>query len=240
MIASETLENFISKFWGYGNFQAPIWLVGMEEACGENDVPKRISAWQRRGERRLEDAADYHTEIGHPEHFQNGAKLQRTWSKLIRTYLAAYGANTNTGNTRKFQIGSLGRSDQSINRTCLIELMPLPSPSTKKWLIKQYTDLTYLQCRQDYFNRVAPERVDGLRKLISEFRPKAVVFYGLGYRTQWEEISGRLSKHPQHHRMLHGSVGGTTFVAMPHPVSHGVTNADYIAVGQLLRDSINA
>ncbi|EDQ04492.1 hypothetical protein OIHEL45_16224 [Sulfitobacter indolifex HEL-45] len=55
MIAPEALESFISKFWGYGTFEAPIWLVGMEEACGENDVPKRISAWQRRGERPLED-----------------------------------------------------------------------------------------------------------------------------------------------------------------------------------------
>lgn len=240
MIDPKTLEDFILKFWGYGTFEAPIWLIGMEEACGKKDLPKRISAWQRRGERPLEDAADYHAEIGHPEYFQNGAKLQRTWSKLIKTYLAAYKVETTIGNTRKFQIESLGRSDQSVNRTCLIELMPLPSPSTKKWLIKDYTALTYLQRRKDYFNQVAPKRVLGLRKLISEFNPKAVIFYGSGYRPQWEKISGQLSKHPQHHQMLHGSVDGTLFMAMPHPVSHGVTNADYIAVGQMLSDRVSA
>ena len=211
----------------------------MEESCGKKDVPKRISTWRRRGEKPLEDAARYHTEIGHPELFEHGANLQRTWSKLIKTYLAAYEAGTDTGTTRKFQIQSLGRNDRPINKTCLIELMPLPSPSTRKWLIKEHTDLTYLQRRKDYFNRVSPNRVQGLRRLISEFRPKAVVFYGLGYRAQWEEISGQLSKHPQHHRMLHRSDAGTTFVAMPHPVSHGVTNADYIEVGQILRDSIS-
>lgn len=235
LIASDVLENFMAKFWGYGTFEAPIWMVGMEESCGKTDVPKRVVAWHQRGQKALEDAADYHREIGVTKLFLSGAPLQRTWSKLIKTYLAAHGWETYSAETRRFQTEILGRSDPAAIKTCLLELMPLPSPSTKKWLIKDHTNIPYLQTRAEYFSRVAPDRVRGLKNLISEFKPKVVLFYGVGYRAKWEEIAGLLSPHPQLDRLLHGTNEGTTFVALPHPVSHGVTNADFITTGKLLR-----
>ncbi|WP_243254245.1 uracil-DNA glycosylase family protein [Sulfitobacter indolifex] len=237
-VSDHHLERFMSEFWGYGVFSAPIWMVGMEEACGERDFVKRISTWQLRGEQPLEDLATYHDDLGYPEHFLPGARLQRTWSKLIRAYLAANGCQTDVDNARQFQISSIGRSDQPAVQTCLIELMPLPSPSTKKWLVKNHTDLGYLQRRKDYFKRVAPRRVERLKELINKHQPKAVVFYGLGYRAQWEQVAGKMSSHPKNPRTLYTRSEGTMFFAMPHPVSHGVTNHSYIKLGDTLRDNI--
>ncbi|HKL55527.1 MAG TPA: hypothetical protein VJ893_05375 [Roseovarius sp.] len=237
-VDSGILSRFIDLFWGYGSFEAPIWMVGMEESCGEEDFPKRINAWHTRGERQLDDAKEYHEEIEAPKHFKEGANLQRTWLKLIKTYLAAYGHRTDTGDTRRFQIKSLGRVEAVLLPTCFIELMPLPSPSTGDWWVSDYTDLDYLQTRKAYMAKVADERAKKLRKLVAEHRPVAVLFYGSTLRKHWERVSGTLERHPAHDKLFHKESDGTQFLMMPHPVYPGVTNADYIKVGELLRNRI--
>jgi hypothetical protein len=185
----------------------------------------------------LEDVAEYHNDIGCPELFGQNAKLQRTWSKLIKAYLAASGGAMGHDETRRFQIATLGRSDPSLNQTCLIELMPLPSPSTKKWLIKNHTEIETLQSRKAYSESVAPQRIRALKDRIDEFRPKAVVFYGSSYLRHWEAISGKPFEVLNDSNMRRCSSGGTEFFAMPHPVAHGVTNADFIAIGEILREN---
>lgn len=237
-VESGILSRFIDLFWGYGSFEAPIWMVGMEESCGEKDFPKRINAWHARGERQLDDAAGYHQAIGAPEHFEERARVQRTWSKLIKTYLAAYGHRTNTSDTRRFQIMSLGRIEPVLVPTCFIELMPLPSPSTGDWWVKDHSDLDYLQSRKAYMAEVADKRAQKLKALVAEHRPAAVLFYGSTLRKHWERVSGPLVRHPAHQKLFHSQTGGTQFLMMPHPVAHGVKNADYIKVGELLRDRI--
>lgn len=237
-VDSGILSRLIEHYWGYGSFEAPIWMVGMEESCGEEDFPKRINAWHTRGERQLDDAAGYHEEIGAPEHFGERANLQRTWSKLIKTYLAAYGHRTDTSETRRFQIVSLGRVEPVLLPTCFIELMPLPSPSTGKWWVKDHTDLDYLRTRKAYMAKVADERAKKLKALVAEHRPVAVLFYGSTLRNHWERVSGTLECHPAHDRLFHKERDGTQFLMMPHPVARGVKNADYIKVGELLRDMI--
>lgn len=237
-VESGILERFIANYWGYGRFEAPLWIVGMEESCGKGDFAKRINTWHRRGENQLDDAAGYHEEIRAEKLFKAGARLQRTWSKLIKIYLAAYGHETNVGKTRQFQIETLGRRTPTVIPTCFIELMPLPSPSTKDWWVKDFTNLAYLQERGAYMKEVEPERTKKLKALVAKYRPKAVVFYGATYQRYWQGISGTLERHPQHEKMHHAKVDGTTFVMMPHPVSHGVRNADFIEAGKLLRDQI--
>lgn len=239
-IDSAILERFVSSFWGYGSFEAPFWIVGMEEACGDNELPLRIETWHRRGESPLEDAAQYHNDIGSPDLFKPNAKLQRTWLKLIKAYLAAHGLSTENAEARKFQIEKLGRRAQSEKQTCFIELMPLPSPSTTKWPIKKHTDIEHLQSRDAYMKMIMPKRIQSLQNIIDDFQPKAILFYGLSYINHWEAISRRSSGLEEKDKPRHWRVNNTEFFAMPHPVARGVTNDEFIAVGNMVRQCILA
>lgn len=79
-----------------------------------------------------EDVAKYHEAIGVTNLFSKGARLQNTCQQLIRILLAATGQKFNIDDVRNYQINELGRSDKN---TCLLELLPLPSPSSQDWII---------------------------------------------------------------------------------------------------------
>ncbi|WP_414530923.1 hypothetical protein [Nodularia chucula] len=126
----ELLEKLIETFYGYGNFQGKYWFIGMEEAGGVNfkDIDKRINIWGKRGQQEIEDVAEYNEALGYGASFKPGAKLDvPVWRALIRIALSAAGnQNIDIEDVRKYQINELGRKDKE---TCLLELLPLPSPS---------------------------------------------------------------------------------------------------------------
>ena len=99
------LETFIHNFYGYGNYQANYWFIGMEEGGGNSieEINRRLNSWNNRGKFELEDVAEYHFAIGIPEHFRDPAKLQPTWNKLIRTLLSAQGQPGSTDDVREYQ-----------------------------------------------------------------------------------------------------------------------------------------
>lgn len=53
----ELLLAYMDGFYGYGNYQAPYWFVGMEEGGGDSsaDVSSRLKIWNERGRQELED-----------------------------------------------------------------------------------------------------------------------------------------------------------------------------------------
>ncbi len=119
----ELLEKIVNTFYGYGNYQANYWFIGMEEAGGDfKDINNRINIWSNRGKQELEDLAEYHIAIGYGEMFQLGAAIQPTWNKLIRTVLSTKGTESiNKEDVRKYQINLLGRKNQE---TCLLAYIP--------------------------------------------------------------------------------------------------------------------
>lgn len=62
MFKDEILEAFISGFYGYGNYGARLWFIGMEEGGGgsREQIARRLDAWDKRGRNELEDVVDYH------------------------------------------------------------------------------------------------------------------------------------------------------------------------------------
>ncbi len=80
------VEEFAEHFYGYGNFSAPIWYIGVEEGGGETaaELSRRFSIWAERGKHELEDLIDYHRGI---EVFDWQSKVQDTWRPLIRIQL---------------------------------------------------------------------------------------------------------------------------------------------------------
>ena len=235
MLDDELLNAFVNCFYGYGDFHAPYWFVGMEEGGGETpeDIASRLQTWHFRGQRELEDVAEYHAAIGINKYFDTRGVLQTTWNKLIRVLLTAEGTEPSTELVREYQKYKLGRPG---GKSCLTELLPLPSPGVDRWLhYAQLSRLPFLATRQAYTEHIQPKRVARLRHKIAEHKPRAVVFYGMQYLPSWETIAGISLNVMSTPGVRSGVVDGTTFLAIRHPAATGVTNAYYHAIGAMIR-----
>jgi hypothetical protein len=233
MLTPPLLTAFLHTFYGYGNWKAYYWFVGMEEGGGNDleQVKQRLDAWDQRGRRDLEDLHNYHAAINIPLHSGEKPKLQSTWSRLVRTVLAAKGQNIDTDAVRRYQGEHLGTAD---GETALLELLPLPSPSTSHWLYGT-TGIEMLRDRQTYRTAMLPERTKYLRERIAQFRPMAVIFYGAAYRDIWRMISGVDEfAQDEEQRFEFAKKGGTLMILAKHPVARGKRNADFEAIGRLI------
>lgn len=233
LIDDELLANFIQTFYGYGNYSSDIWFIGMEEAGGRTfqDIQDRIDLWERRGRLELEDLAEYHAELGLQKYFRYPVKLQPTWAGLIRVILAMHGIPTSDRQTKAYQSKHLGRSGED---TCLLELLPLPSPNIKKWLFSEYSSSPMLTDRQTYMQEIAPGRIQHIRSRIAEHRPEIVIFYGMAYLPWWKDVAGMDFEVIQ--QGLHmAREEHTIYIVIRHPAAPR-TNREYlIVVGQALR-----
>jgi len=229
----ELLGKFIETFYGYGNFQGKYWFIGMEEGGGKDfkDVEKRIDIWSQREQKEIDDLAEYHIDIMGAW----GKQLQGTWKKLIRIVLSAKGEeNINVEDVRKYQFEELGRIGKE---TCLLELLPLPSPSLAHWIYKDHSLLTYLFDRVQYEKHCLENRINKISEKIKEHQPKAVVFYGTGYEYFWRKITKQITDI----EFLATSEGfltcrnsQTVFVISQHPVAFGATNEYFHNIGKLI------
>ena len=225
------LSDFARSFYGYGDYEAPYWFVGMEEGGGSSyaEVERRLRAWQDRGRSELEDLPTYSEVVGAGRFFEEGAPLQPTWRGLIRILQAAEGAAPTPDSVREYQRDRLGRRG---GQTALLELFPLPSPGTKPWLYARHSALPHLADRERYRDHFADERVARIRRRIDEHRPRGVVLYGTSYLPYWRRIAGGSLQHVD--GLLVGTAGGTAFVLTQHPAARGVTNAYFDNAGRTL------
>ncbi|GAX36246.1 hypothetical protein [Nodularia sp. NIES-3585] len=233
----ELLEKFIETFYGYGNFQGKYWFIGMEESGTDfTDIENRINIWSERGHEEIEDVAEYHIALGYGESFKQGAKLlQPTWNKLIRIVLSAKGnENINTEDVRKYQINELGRIGKE---TCLLELLPLPSPSLDHWIYREHSRLSYLTDRNLYEKHCLENRINTISEKIKKHQPQAVVFYGTGYEYSWRKITKTITDvefFPTSEGFLTCRNSQTVFVISKHPVAMGLKNEYFHNIGKLI------
>lgn len=234
------LSDFASGFYGYGDYGAPYWFVGMEEGGGDafENVAGRLEAWDDQGRPELADLRAFCYAIGETKWYGPRAQLQATWSRQIRVLLAAEGRSVTTEAVRRYQVGSYGRAG---DESAVVELLPLPSPSAKHWHYAERSALPELRSRERYFDHYAPRRAEHLRGRIAEHRPRAVVFASTDarYLRWWDAIAGtRLADRAvEGQRVRVGRGGATTFVVMPHPTAWGLTNEFFEGVGRLVREA---
>jgi hypothetical protein len=231
----ELLSQFIQSFYGYGSYSGQFWFVGMEEGGGNcfSEINTRLNAWANRGKNELEDLAQYHTDIGVKDWFIPKPKLQPTWNKLIRIVLSSNGQVPEAELVRNYQKTLLGRKSGD---TCLLELLPLPSPSLQHWLYAQHSQLSYLISRQTYREECIAVRIEHLKSRINQYKPSAVIFYGLGYQEHWKKIAG-VALNQSSNKILTGRRGSTLFAAIKHPAAQGTTSEYFHQVGKLIASS---
>ncbi|UKO95817.1 hypothetical protein [Nostoc sp. UHCC 0870] len=187
------LEKRIETFYGYGNYLGKYWFIGMEEAGGDfEDVKHRINIWAERKEKELDDLAEYHIAMGCAAGFEEGAKLSvPVWRAIMRMVLSAKGQeNITVEDIRKYQISELGRKDKE---TCLLELLPLPSPSRKHWIYGKHCNLPFLANRKNYEDYCIDMRINHISQKIKEQKPELVVFYGREFDDFWKEITNNIN-----------------------------------------------
>jgi hypothetical protein len=230
----EILEKRIETFYGYGNYEGKYWFIGMEEAGDGSfeDTDKRINLWGEREQREIDDLAEYHIGMGWPEGFQAGAKLYvPVWRAIMRMVLTAKGReNITTEDIRDYQIKELGRENKE---TCLLELLPLPSPSINNWIYAKHSKLPFLSDRDTYTKYCLEKRINHISQRIKEHQPKAVVFYGMGYEYYWRQITDVEFTKPSEDSLedfFIGSNSQTVFVMAKFP--RAIRNEYYHNIGK--------
>lgn len=239
MLDEVLLKKFMNGFYGYGSFKAPFWFIGMEEGGGGSldEMTKRLAIWNVRGNRELEDVAGYHQDIGITRHWDDPVGLQPTWGKLIRVLMSVKGVKPSQGNLREYQRDHLGREN---DETCLLELMPLPSPGTSKWLYPEISTLPYLASRKMYLEEMLPIRIKHIRRQIASYNPPVILFYGLSYLDYWKKIAGTHFGQQKIDGMYSDRIEKTLFVVMKHPQSHGLRNDYFEQIGNWISSKLNS
>jgi len=231
----DLLQQFMHTFYGYGDYDAPFWFVGMEER-GRGTVAgvnRRLRRWKERGKRELEDLAQWHLAEGPHRRFSGRPALQPTWNRLMRILLTAKGEDVTLSALRRYQKERLGRAD---GESCLVELFPLPAKSTGSWLYGEHSDLPELANRKRYRQALAPERARHLRSRLLVHRPQAVIFYSTNarYRRWWEKIARTDFERVGEPAFYLGDDGDTQFVICRHPVAVGIRNEYFHRIGRVL------
>ena len=231
MLDDNLLAEFAKTFYGYGNYDGHYWFVGMEEGGGNSseEIAARLSVWNKRGRQELEDVAEFHRKISVGKYFESPparAELQPTWNKLIRILLSAEGKllsdkedEAQTERVREYQRTSLGRTQ---GESCLIELLPLPSRSTRKkdWKYAKWTTLVQCVYRETYQDYYIPTRTRHIWERINQYKPRVVVFYSTSrdYRKWWEQIAGTSFSFDEASKVHTAHQYGTVFAIVDHPV----------------------
>jgi len=233
-LTNELLQSFITTFYGSGDYAGDYWFVGMEEGGG-NDLPQvsaRLNAWKDLGGNELVDIFDFHNKIAYPEYFRDPVKLQWTWMQQARIVLTLKGQPATTGLVKAYQRDTIGRKG---SETCLLELFPLPSPSTSDWLYAQWSELPFLRNRVSYRDYCAPWRCGHIRSQIRVHHPKIVVFFGLKYCQYWQDIAGGSLIFTEHNGYFYSKSKGPVFLIAKHPAARGVANLYFESIGLLLK-----
>jgi hypothetical protein len=179
MIDGDRLESFI----GYGNRDAPVVFIGIEE--GLSDVSALVADLSSRSQFEcIMDLHEAHVGLADVQKlFGDNAKTQRTWRPMCHVMLRRAGIERPTLKERKrYQGNELGRRD---GQTLIAELLPYPSKKQARdsaaW---PYGGLCRFQTYKQYRSELLQKRKDLLVNELSRVSRKLIVCYG---KSEWNE-----------------------------------------------------
>ena len=193
------------------------------------DIVKQLAIWDKWGRKELIDVIEYAHQISFTQWYGDRPRLQPTWRNLIRIFLIAEGKPADNETMRQYQKNTWGTKG---GNTCLMELMPLPSPDATSWLYSEISKLPYLTTRETYEQYVVESRIAHLRDRIAEYQPKVVVCYGSKHDKHWKKIAGAESWEKSPEGVSFWENNSTIFIATKHPTRS--TNAHFYNIGRLI------
>jgi hypothetical protein len=235
MINNQLLEEFMKGFYGFGTYSANYWFIGMEEGGGNTieAIEKQLYIWEKHQRKELLDVIQFAREMNITDWYGEKPKLQPTWKHLIRIFLTAKGKNYDNEVMREYQKNYWGTET---GETCLLELLPLPSPNTSSWIYKDISSIPYLKSRKIYQETVTSSRIKHLQQRIKNYQPKAVIFYGSVYENYWKKIIGINHWEISSNQFNYALKDSTVFVSSKHPVAFGATNEYFNNIGKLVAE----
>jgi hypothetical protein len=167
----------IERFIGYGDIEAPVVFVGMEEGLGdvnhlEDDLRYR-STFEP-----VMDVRQAHLGLEKgPELFGIHPRSQRTWwvaSDLMMHFEGHLPTDKDqrAALRKRYRTTLLG---SELGDSLLVELLPYPHPSKRDWLYRAYKFKT----REAYETSVIVDRLKLLGDAIGKYPRKAIICYGL-------------------------------------------------------------
>jgi hypothetical protein len=248
MFDNQLLKAYAQTVYGYGRYEAPCWFIGMEEGGGDDPrhVAHKLDKWDKRGRPELTDLRDFHSDTQLMEQLTESSKLQPTWEQLIRILLTVKGEPDTRKTIFEYQELKLGRAD---GETCVVELLPLPSPNSGTWIYPAYSLLPELRTRKRYMKHFARPRAEHLKARIQEHTPAFVVFYGINpwHKAWWQFIADvelarvniDAAKYPDA-RYYIGDNGRTVFAMSIHPTARvkGVGKDYFATIGKAIADRL--
>lgn len=229
------LYEYMNNFFGYGNFNGKYWFIGMEDGSDGTikEVVHRLNHWKVRGKVTIDDLNAQHKQFGIQQFIGPKARLQPTWSKLIRILLSAEGHNVDREMVREFQRTELG---VHTGNNCILELLPLPSKSIGTWIYHEHSSIPELMNRDVYKQTWSKPRSAAIRRFIEIHKPRYVVFYSSNqeYQFWWKQITGSATQWKSIDKVHITHNNDTIFAITPHPVARGITNEHFHNLGRLL------
>ena len=181
-ITKEAIEKYGNDFYGYGSWKADYWLIGVEERGCEDKRPNefidRYNAWFNFVSPELVDLRQ----------FSGKANIQLDWGnstwKALHRLLRDAGVDVDelTENNRLW--GGSQDVQRGSRHVALIEAMPFPAVSTKKWPYANW-EWDFMKTRFKCRNNFLAERIKFIYKKALEMKPKAIIDYG----NVWNKIN---------------------------------------------------
>lgn len=256
MLDEALLKNYAENFYGYGNPDAKLWFIGIEEAGGKTEqvVKDRLISWATSFQSQpIVDGYKFHQDLKDHEGrsladrlFDRPLKVQRTWRALIKLQLAF----EQQGPINRKTVRSFLKDDwcRSGSRQCLLELLPLSSPraKTKDWPYGAWVspESTFHERKVYVRNMLGDRQVIGprikrIRDLIAEHNPQIVVFYASSMKRACSRIAGFYWKDEAEDTVKNARFrfeNGTLFAFIHHPNSRGLKKSYFEDVGHRLRE----
>lgn len=217
----ERIENFI----GFGNIDAPVVFIGMEEGLKSPDDLLGDLLIRSTYETAVMDLKEAHSGIAGTERYfdPDTAPRQPTWRVMADLMLRRGGeVNPNGNDRRRYRALYLGRADSS---TLLTELLPYPHPKARDWLYERFG--RYLT-RSDYEQDMLPMRRELLRRTLALAPRELVVCYGKKHWEHFEQLFPEITWHDDAPYRV-GATGDTRVVLTTHFSDRGFNTDDQLA-----------
>ena len=226
IVAKDAKERILA-FIGYGQLNARIWILGMEEAGGGEDNLTTRSQFNP-----VEDLYAAHPKLGITKHHEDSRTIQPQWGRMADLMLRLGGTKSPTREQRRnYQAEQLGRS---YGDTLLVELMPVPKPNLSAFDYPE-TFPEYASA-SSYYQGVLPDRIRLLRKLIENHTPRVIVAYGSAFWRHYRSIM-----EPSFESVSNGftvlSIQHTSMILIPFWTSRSM-NGRLEALEETIRDVI--
>jgi hypothetical protein len=172
-LTQKQLEH-LSEFIGYGNPDADIWFITLQETDGsEENIRARLKFAP------VEDLAS-------AQQILDATKYHSDWRGVCEIMLRLDNKAPSDDMLQTYQADQLGRQNGA---TLLCALLPIPQSASAEWTYT--TILPQFTSQQACDEAFKPERLDLFRELVAEHHPKIVIGSGKAHWAEYQELFNR-------------------------------------------------